>query len=247
MVATAIRDRMEDAIARYYATLQSQHVNPRLLAYKSSPTPVEASKGNTLEGYCAVWKGADGQPYIDEYKDETVSGSWRQTISRMEAERRNTGRTFLIPHLYQHNENKIIGGVKHLAEDSRGVIYESKLADTPLARETYELARLGVLGTSYGYKATQIGYRTYKGQKVRQLLAVTVYELSGVTHPANPYTTANAKASPFVLPMHTFPDFPPDRWFYQEIEEWLQEAEQERKARELWRRGEAFFTKARRV
>jgi phage head maturation protease len=84
--------------------------------------------------------------------------------------------------------------VLHLAEDTKGVIYQSQLSNTPLAHETWELAHDGFLGTSYGYEPIQYDFASISNRKVRRLLIVMAHEISSVTFPANPYASAIAKS-----------------------------------------------------
>lgn len=162
------------------------------LSKKDAPQAVEAVRGNKLEGYAARWNDASGQPYIDSYGDITVPNSWTESIAYWERERKRIGRAMLMPHLRDHKNQ--IGGVKYLAEDSQGVIYQSQLSDTPLAKETWALAKDGFLGTSYGYEPTQYDFANMSNRKVRRLLKIMAHEISSVTFPANPYASAIAKS-----------------------------------------------------
>jgi HK97 family phage prohead protease len=159
---------------------------------KEAPQQVQAVAGNKLEGYAARWNDATGNPYVDTYDDVTVPNSWSDCIRYWEAERKKIGRPALMPHLRDHKNQ--IGGVLHLSEDSQGVIYQSQLSDTPLAKETWALAKDGFLGTSYGYEPTQYDYAHMSNRKVRRLLKIMAHEISSVTFPANPYASAIAKS-----------------------------------------------------
>jgi HK97 family phage prohead protease len=191
-------DAFIDQLSRTFAPVSSAST----IATKDTRIPTQAVAGDRLEGYCAMWKGSDGHAFIDSYGDETVSGSWQKCIAHWNEERRATGRSHLVPHLYNHSRDEQIGGVLHLAEDSQGVIYQTKLVNTPRAHEVYALAKEGFVGTSYGYDPVQTDYYQKSGKRIRRLLQVFCHEVSSVTYPANPYATANAKnAAP------GFPDF----------------------------------------
>ena len=166
------------------------------LLFKTSPQKPTLEKG-ILYGYAAVWKDVDGLDYIDDYGDATCSGSWNETIAAAKAEMKNTGRAYLMPHLFNHDKHSPIGGVTHLAEDSKGIVYESKVAlNTAKGREVYELAKEGVLGTSYGYEpvVTEKGTHPKTGKPVRMLRKIAARELSSVVFPANPYSVSYAKS-----------------------------------------------------
>jgi HK97 family phage prohead protease len=192
--------------------------SPRLLA----PAPVLS--GDTLEGYAAWWYEKDGNPYIDDYSDWVAPGSWTESIQRLMDQQRKTGNEFLVPHLWQHQRNEQIGGVKHLAEDSRGVVYVSKLAmKIRRAQEAYDLARIGAIGTSYGYDRLEEEKLTHPVTKrqYKKLKKLHAHEISSVSFPANPYATAHAK-SQFYVPSNYPTTLSP------ETKQWL--ANLERKA-----------------
>jgi Caudovirus prohead serine protease len=158
-------------------TLPTSVSHEQLLAAmskKASPTPVQALSGNKLEGYCAVWLDDKGKPYIDSYDDMTVPNSWKDCIAYWQQERRATNRPHLIPHMRDHQTQ--IGGVLHLAEDSKGVIYQTQLSNTPLAQETYALAKDNFIGTSYGYDPVVTDYVSTGSKRARRLLKIMAHE-----------------------------------------------------------------------
>jgi HK97 family phage prohead protease len=211
MVATF--DKLDEQLERLL-TVTHPDYRPNLQHKDSFTSPVTALTGNTIAGYAAVWADNTGIPFVDEYGDMTVQGSWQDTITAANQERKATGRPHLMPYLYNQAISSQLGGVTALYEDSKGVAYESKLARTAKAQEVYELARSGFLGTSYGYLPTKHQYIQHGGKRIRVLQKVSVMELSAVTSPANPYATAQAKAgrlfksSPFsdVKPTYLSPD-----------------------------------------
>lgn len=161
------------------------------------PSP-EVSKGNTLTGYATVWYNQDGREYIDTYQDWVAPGSWLDTIRERYEEKRIRGRDWLLPYLWQHRPQDIIGKVVHLEEDRKGVFYETKLSmGVQRARECYELAKQGVLGCSFGYDPIQYMPTYMNGKTVRVLKAIKAHEISAVTFPANELTTTYAKARPY--------------------------------------------------
>lgn len=189
----ATYDRLDEQLQRLL-TVTHPDYTPALQHKDIYSSPVTALSGNTIAGYAAVWHDNTGTPYVDDYGDMTVPGSWQESIKAANQERKATGRPHLMPYLYNHAISTQLGGVVSLYEDSKGVAYESKLAHTDKAREVYELARGGFLGTSYGYLPTKHQYIMHGGKRIRVLQKVSVMELSAVTSPANPYATAQAKA-----------------------------------------------------
>jgi HK97 family phage prohead protease len=165
------------------------------IEYKKAPENPTVEK-NTLYGYAAWHYGADGDYYVDPYGDITVPGSWQDTIKEAETTKHNTGRDWLLPHMYNHDKNSLVGAVVKLQEDARGVYYETRLANTPRAREVKSLASDGLLGASYGYNplVVQHVYHEKSKKMVRKLVKVNVAEISATCVPANPYSSVGVKS-----------------------------------------------------
>jgi len=167
--------------------------------YKDSPQKPVLEKG-VLFGYAAVWNDANGLPFIDGYGDETVPNSWDDCIAIAKQEQQQTGNKYLMPHLFNHNKDSQIGAVEHLSQDSKGIVYQTKLAlGNSVAKDVYELAKNGMLGTSYGFKpiVTEKGMHPVTRKPTNRLVKIHVRELSACVFPANPYTSAYAKQAPF--------------------------------------------------
>ncbi len=178
------------------------------LQYKTAPEKPQLEK-NTLYGYACWHYDATGDYFVDPYGDITVPGSWQDTIAEAEQTRKATGRGWLIPHLFNHSKDSVVGAVVALREDHKGIYYESKLANTSKAREVKSLASDGLLGASYGYNPLMVQHFYHERSKktVRKLLKVQVGELSATAIPANPYTTAGVKS---LFPMLQASGYHPD-------------------------------------
>jgi HK97 family phage prohead protease len=164
--------------------------------YKAAPEKPHLEK-NTLYGYAAWHRDTSGNEYVDSYGDVTTPGSWQACIHQWEKERQDTGRSWLIPHLYNHSKNDHVGAVMLLREDTRGVYYESRLASTSRAQEVKALASDGMLQCSYGYIPEEVEYITNSktGRKNRRLRKVFVHEISALSgFAANPYASARLKS-----------------------------------------------------
>lgn len=164
--------------------------------YKAAPEKPHVEK-STLFGYAAWHKDASGDEYVDSYGDVTTPGSWQACIRQWEKERHDTGRSWLIPHLYNHSKNDHVGAVMLLREDQRGVYYESRLASTHRAQEVKALASDGMLQCSYGYSPQEVEHFTNAktGKLNRRLRKVFVHEISALSgFAANPYASARLKA-----------------------------------------------------
>jgi HK97 family phage prohead protease len=174
---------------------------------KDSPhnAPAPEVSGDMLEGYAAWWYESDGSPYIDSYSDWVMPKSWESSIAQLKAIQKKTGNEFLIPHFWQHSKYEIIGGVRHLQEDSHGVVYSTKLAmKVRRAQEAYDLAKIGAIGTSYGYDRLEEEKAVHPISKkaYTKLKRLHVREISSVSHPANPYarTFAKSESRTFYVP-----------------------------------------------
>src|SRR6266566_5528916 len=157
-------------------------------ALPNYPTALKQSDINRKQGiitaYLTVYKNDDGSPFIDPYNDEIYPGSFTKTIQKLDAFRKSSNNPWLCPNLWQHNREEIIGGIKSLTEDSRGVVYEAHLAlGVRRAQEALELAEMKTLGSSYGYDP--IHFAILPGN-VRRLTEIGLREVSQVTFPANP-------------------------------------------------------------
>ena len=98
------------------------------LGVKSGDVSVNIKKG-IIEGYLTKYFVPGTQtPVIDPYKDIVEVGAFTKTIQELVRGRDTKGLDYLMPHLWQHNPNEIIGGNKWLVEDKHGVILEVQLA-----------------------------------------------------------------------------------------------------------------------
>ncbi len=140
-----------------------------------------SSKG-IIEGRLTVNKNDDGSPVIDPYGDITEPNMFSASYKKLDNVRRQRGDSFLMPLLFQHNQNEVIGGVTHMEQDTKGYVYTAQMVlGIPLARDCFELCKARNIWTSYGYSPTRV---SYKG-KCRVLNEVDIRETSLVTFPAN--------------------------------------------------------------
>jgi HK97 family phage prohead protease len=198
--AQEIATSMQRVLTLSKYTLTKRMITPEYetaIHTKDSNAPAPEVSGDTLEGYAAWWYESDGNPYIDSYDDWVAPKSWEGSIAKLREQQRKTGNEFLIPHFYQHNKYDVIGGVKHLSEDSKGVVYATKLAmKVRRAQETYDLAKIGAIGTSYGYDRLEEEKAIHPVSKksYNKLKRLHVREISSVSYPANPYARTYAKS-----------------------------------------------------
>lgn len=114
-------------------------------------------------GYAAIFDVADGAG------DTIHAGAFRRSLTR---------RSDIVPLLWQHNPNHVIGTIEALAEDQRGLRVISRI-DDPTHRAAHALSAGRVTGLSFGFRARH--YR--KQEETRDLLDIELLEISLVTHP----------------------------------------------------------------
>ena len=124
----------------------------------------------TFEGYASVFN------IIDSQRDRVHPGAFKASIK---------GREKPVPLLWQHQWEKPIGVITALFEDGRGLYMKGKLLlDVAQAREAYALLKEGVVrGLSIGYSVKRSRRSVDTG--VRELLDLSLWEISLVTQPAN--------------------------------------------------------------
>ncbi len=121
-------------------------------------------------GYASVFD------IVDSQRDVIEKGAFADTL------------TDRVPHiklLWQHSFAEPIGYFTAMFEDARGLYVEGQLLlDVARAKEALSLLKNGVVkGLSIGYSPTR--YRMDPDTGVRHIMAVTLWEVSLVTFPAN--------------------------------------------------------------
>lgn len=153
----------------------------------------------TIAGYAAVFD----QPSVLLY------GSFRERIQRGAFAASVAGDD--VRALWNHNDDYPIGRVKNgtlrLAEDATGLGFEIEPPQTQIARDFVETIRQGYVDAmSFGFSVLEEGWdEDDDGQLVRTLRKVKLYEVSPVTFPAYPQTSAEVRA---MLALGDMPEIP---------------------------------------
>jgi hypothetical protein len=100
-----------------------------------------------------------------------------------------------IRHLQNHDPSRVLGrtraGTTVLTEDAAGLAFETCLPDTNYARDlAVVVARKDVDEMSFGFIAQKDRWISEAGADVRELLDVDLLDISTVTYPAYPGTSA---------------------------------------------------------
>jgi uncharacterized protein len=125
--------------------------------------------GRTLTGYASTWDRDLGNDIIEP-------GAFAETIAQ------NSGKIRL---LWQHDPAEVLGTVKTLREDDRGLYIEARISSTTRGMDVAQLLADGAVDSlSIGYSAVKT-----RGTNPRYLETIKLFEVSVVTFPMNPQAT----------------------------------------------------------
>jgi len=136
----------------------------------------EPDDAGVFEGYASVFD------VVDQGMDIVKPGAFADSLK--------TGRRVAM--LWQQNSDKPIGVWDEVREDERGLFVRGRLAtQVQQAQEARELLKMGALnGMSIGYRVKEAA-----GERIRELTAVDLFEVSLVTFPMLPVATVTAVKS----------------------------------------------------
>lgn len=139
-----------------------------------------------LTGYAAVFNSLSED--LGGFREQIKSGAFSKTLTESD-----------VRALWNHDPNIVLGrtrsGTLRLREDNIGLAFEIDLPDTQQARDLIVLARRGdVDQMSFGFRTIKDGWDTVGEQIVRTLVEVQLFDVSPVTFPAYPQTSANVRS-----------------------------------------------------
>jgi uncharacterized protein len=153
------------------------------------PAPVEvrveeSGKSTKIVGYASlfnVWADIGGM-----FKERVKPGAFTKTIKEAD-----------VRALWNHNPDYVLGrnksGTLRLWEDEKGLGYEVEPPNTAWARDLIESIRRGDINqSSYGFMVNKqdINYENNE----RTIIDVALFDVSPVTYPAFPTTTAQVRS-----------------------------------------------------
>ena len=149
----------------------------------------------------AAGTGADLPPMIDGYaslfgvRSDDLGGFVEQVAAGAFVDSLQTDD---IRALWNHDPNFVLGrnrsGTLKLVEDSRGLKFEVKPPDSGWARDLrISMLRKDVTQTSFAFRTLTDRWERIDGVRVRTLLKARLYDVSVVTYPAYPQTSAAAR------------------------------------------------------
>lgn len=146
----------------------------------------EAGDGMSFSGYAAVFNSpSEPLPFT-----ETIApGAFSRTLKS-----RNNVRMLL-----NHNSEKVLASTRgktlRLSEDSKGLLAEADLPPTTVGRDLSVLMQRGdVDSMSFGFTVPRGGDSWSEDGSTRELRQVRLIEVSVVTFPAYPATSASVRA-----------------------------------------------------
>lgn len=151
----------------------------------------EGSNPSTMTGYAAVFNSKYEDPLFMEV---IRPGAFTRALKENQDVRA----------LVDHDPTLILGRTKsntlRLMQDERGLFTEVQLPDTSYARDLRtKMQRRDVDGMSFGFQVQDERWGTKDGKLYREILDVNLFDVSVVTYPAYPATTAQLRSAQEVL------------------------------------------------
>lgn len=148
---------------------------------------VRAAEGSApvIEGYAAVFNQLSAD--LGGFRERIEPGAFSRSLLDND-----------IRALWEHNSQYVIGrnraGTLALAEDDKGLSVEVEPPDTGWARDLLKSMKRGdVNQMSFGFFVIRDEWRDEDGLVVRVLKEVDLFDVSVVTYPAYPQTSAEAR------------------------------------------------------
>lgn len=138
-----------------------------------------------IRGYAAVY---DAETDLGEFREVVRPGAFAQAVERDD-----------VRALFNHDANYVLGrntaGTLHLTDDATGLGVVVVPPDTTWARDLItSMERGDVNQMSFAFSVNEQGWITRDDKPLRELKDVTLYDVSVVTYPAYPQTSAQARA-----------------------------------------------------
>lgn len=167
----------------------------RAFASEVRASPLEdGSAGLRFEGYAALFNSWSQD--LGGFREQIAPGAFAKSLPADD-----------IRALMNHDPNYVLGrnrsGTLVLAEDDRGLHFDVRAPDTQWARDLAESVKRGDIDQcSFGFQAVRDDWRTADGIDERTLMEVRLFDVSIVTYPAYPETSANVRSCADVLAEH---------------------------------------------
>ena len=139
-----------------------------------------------IVGYAAVFNQLSED--LGGFREKIAPGAFKKTIQEAD-----------IRALWNHNPDYVLGrnksGTLKLEEDNHGLRIEVTPPDTTWAKDLITSMKRGdVDQMSFGFRTIKDRWEGERGNNIRTLLEVELYDVSPVTYPAYPQTTVEARS-----------------------------------------------------
>lgn len=140
-----------------------------------------------IVGYAAVFNAMSED--LGGFREKIQRGAFSQTIIKDD-----------IRALFNHDANYVLGrnrsGTLELAEDEQGLRIRVKVPNTQWARDLMESIKRGDINQmSFGFRTLKDLWEETNKKVVRTLQEVTLFDVSPVTYPAYPQTSAAVRSA----------------------------------------------------
>lgn len=160
--------------------------------YRANPETIEIREENggfKIRGYAAVFNQLS-EPIMGLFRERILPGAFRKSLQND------------VRALVNHHASEIIGRTKNgtltLREDDHGLYVEIRPPNTTAGRDVVENIRGGYLDQmSFGFSVDEDGQKwskTDKGERLRDLTDVDVFDVSVVAFPAYTKTSVSVRA-----------------------------------------------------
>ena len=167
----------------------------RAFASEVRASPLDDGSGALrFEGYAALFNSWSQD--LGGFREQIAPGAFTKSLTADD-----------VRALMNHDPNYVLGrnrsGTLVLTEDERGLRFELTAPDTQWARDLAESVKRGDIDQcSFGFQTVRDDWRTADGIDERTLLEVRLFDVSIVTYPAYPETSANVRSCADVLAEH---------------------------------------------
>lgn len=126
---------------------------------------------------------------VDDGNDRINKGAFTRTIQNSKARAKSREKKYILPILWQHDTNELIGGWYDLKEDETGLLCKGEIAlATQRGREYYALAKAGMSDQFSIIYDIPSGGAKYDKSGVRDLTEVRLFSIDVVTFAMNDET-----------------------------------------------------------
>ena len=144
----------------------------------------------SFRGYAAVFNQLS-EPIGGQFRERIAHGAFAKTLTQAD-----------VKLLINHDPNLLLArskagkGTLRLSEDAKGLLVQAEMANTSYARDLAAVMQRGDLDQmSFGFKMVADKWdRSDPNMPIRELRAVDLYDVSAVTMPAYPQTSAAVRS-----------------------------------------------------